>query len=89
MNLIIPLLLLSPVVVIISRNNEFLSVGCVTELSRELPCYFVFFNAKNEPVFPTKDKFHANFTNILSRGGVDKEYIFSTSVGSTRILVYP
>lgn len=60
------LLKLSSIGLIISKGEDFVSVGLIHTSEFYIPMYFVVFSFDRQAVFPHKEIFQANLTNIFS-----------------------
>jgi hypothetical protein len=60
------LLKLSEIGLIISKGEEFVSICLIHQSDFYIPMYFVVFNCDRLPIFPHKEVFHANLSNIFS-----------------------
>jgi N-acetylneuraminic acid mutarotase len=86
-NVIVPFFRISPVVLLISKSREFLTVGLVHKSEKYVPFYFCVFDSSNHPLFPEQNIFEANLKHILYKSSIKVTDIFSQTYG-TRILLY-
>ncbi|CAG9317579.1 unnamed protein product [Blepharisma stoltei] len=86
-NIIFPLMRISEIAAIVSRNEEFLSALVIERQNQFSPCFFVVFDKSNKPVYPIKEAYNGNIINITRRSHLDLPSILSHSFGTT-IYVY-
>ncbi|CAG9321103.1 unnamed protein product [Blepharisma stoltei] len=87
-NLLVPMMKLSPIAIIFSRTEEFLSIALIEKTDLYVPCFFIVFDKLNQPVYPNKDISQPNLMNILNRSHFNYDSLFPKERG-TKIYLYP
>mmetsp|Transcript_2954 Transcript_2954/g.2668 ORF Transcript_2954/g.2668 Transcript_2954/m.2668 type:complete len:381 (-) Transcript_2954:205-1347(-) len=87
-NLLGPMFKLSPIAIIVSKNEEFLTVTLIQKNQDYTPCFFVIFDSSNQPIFPVKELVQPNFSNVLKRSHLNPGMLYSHGLGTT-IYLYP
>lgn len=87
-NLLAPLFAISGTALIISRDQQFLTVSLVQKKETHSPCYYVVFDKNNTPVFPSKELFHPNLSHILSLSHLSSSSAFFAHKYGTTIFLY-
>lgn len=70
-NITIPLLKISRIVLIISRNEQFYSVSCSIVKDKRVLTYFVIYDDDFTEIFPNQDCFNKNLSKILKYARID------------------
>jgi len=86
-NLISALFAISDIAVIVSRNQEFLTVALIQKKSQHPPCFFVVFDLSGNLIYPIRESSYGNLSNIFSKSHLDTGIINSQPLGTT-IYVY-